>query len=99
MKTEKERKRGERDKVLNDISESISANVLLSKTSTMKTDHSRLNEMLTEALAGQRDLGRLEAELRSKESENERLTERVKQLNEEISRLQLAQSTKAPDEE
>lgn len=96
LKTDKDRKKGEREKVLNDMSVSLSDNVLLAKTTTLKTDHSRLNEMLTEALKSQRTVGRLEADLSMKESENERLMEHVKQLKDEISRLELAQSTQAP---
>ena len=103
-KTEKETKRQDKDKFLNELGDSVAANLLLSKTSMGTTtaaettpareaenapSSSSIKDLLAEAMSNQRSVGALEASLAEKSVENSQLLKRLEELNGEIERLKL----------
>ena len=87
-KTEKERKRDEKDRFLNELNDAVSANVLLTKTLTEETSiHTK--ELLADALTSHRMISALEATVKDKDAENRRLLEQIDKLNDEVHRLKV----------
>ena len=83
VRTDKERRKEEKDKFLNGLSDTVSANMLLSRTMNCGSASA-----LKDALATQKTVGALEALLREKEAENHQLKERILGLTDEVERLE-----------
>ena len=85
-RSEKDRKKEEKDKFLQGLSDTASANLLLSKTKSWESDLS-VKTLLAHALTSQKSVGTLEASLKEKETENCSLREEILRLNREIDKI------------